>query len=90
MSTSTQAIKKLMKRCQVGVGGRNALDEAHSIMAECYGTLGALALQRDALLDAIEAFMAMPDFDGTQRTSQIRINAKRQLDMAMNEIKVGK
>lgn len=31
----------LMKRCQVGVGGRNALDDAHSIMAECYGTLGA-------------------------------------------------
>ena len=35
--------QRLMKRCQVGVGGRNALDEAHSIMAECYGTLGRLS-----------------------------------------------
>ena len=38
-----------MKRCQRGVGGRNALDEAHDIMAECYGTLGRLEAERDAL-----------------------------------------
>lgn len=31
-----------MKRCQIGVGGRGALDAAHDILAECYGTLGAL------------------------------------------------
>lgn len=37
-------VEALMKRCQIGVGGRNALDEAHSIMAECYGTLGLLML----------------------------------------------
>jgi hypothetical protein len=35
-------IEALMKRCQIGVGGRNALDNAHSIMADCYGTLGLL------------------------------------------------
>lgn len=35
-------VSNLMKRCQRGVGGRNALDEAHRIMAECYGTLGRL------------------------------------------------
>jgi hypothetical protein len=33
-----------MKRCQIGVGGRNALDNAHEIMADCYGTLGLLML----------------------------------------------
>ena len=33
-----------MKRCQIGVGGRRALDDAHDIMAECYGTLGALMI----------------------------------------------
>ena len=38
-----------MKRCQRGVGGRNALDEAHDIMAECYGTLGRLESERAAL-----------------------------------------
>lgn len=42
-------VSELMKRCQRGVGGRNALDEAHDIMAECYGTLGRLESERDAL-----------------------------------------
>lgn len=35
-------VEALMKRCQIGVGGRHALDDAHSIMSDCYGTLGAL------------------------------------------------
>ena len=39
-----QEVDALMKRCQRGVGGRDALDDAHNIMAECYGTLGALML----------------------------------------------
>jgi hypothetical protein len=43
-------IKALMKRCQIGVGGRNALDNAHDIMASCYRTLGALMTQRRRLL----------------------------------------
>lgn len=42
-------VAELMKRCQRGVGGRNALDEAHDIMAECYGTLGRLEAERDTL-----------------------------------------
>ena len=42
-------VSELMKRCQRGVGGRNALDEAHDIMAECYGTLGRLESERDHL-----------------------------------------
>jgi len=37
-------VEALMKRCQIGVGGRHALDNAHDIMAECYGTLGLLML----------------------------------------------
>lgn len=35
-------IDALMKRCQIGVGGRTALDDAHDIMSDCYGTLGLL------------------------------------------------
>jgi len=50
MATDTKSVERLMKRCQIGVGGRNALDTAHSIMAECYGTLGALVQERDMLL----------------------------------------
>ena len=47
---TTEEVERLMKRCQIGVGGRNALDTAHDIMAECYGTLGALVQERDRLL----------------------------------------
>ena len=46
----TEDAERLMKRCQIGVGGRNALDTAHDIMSECYGTLGALLHERDGLL----------------------------------------
>lgn len=41
--TPTRAeVEALMKRCQIGVGGRDALETAHEIMADCYGTLGLL------------------------------------------------
>ncbi|MBX3634037.1 MAG: hypothetical protein KF683_01340 [Rubrivivax sp.] len=47
-------VDRLMKRCQIGVGGRHALDEAHSIMADCYGTLGALMLTVERYAAALE------------------------------------
>jgi hypothetical protein len=64
MSKGTEApsradVDRLMKRCQIGVGGRGALDDAHDIMAECYGTLGALMLEVERLradLKAMEGF----------------------------------
>ncbi len=40
-----------MKRCQAGCGGARALDDAHALLAECYGTLGALAKDRDSWAD---------------------------------------
>lgn len=46
-------VEALMKRCQIGVGGRNALDDAHSIMAECYGTLGKLSAENARLREYI-------------------------------------
>lgn len=49
----SRAVEALMKRCQIGVGGRDALDRAHDIMAECYGTLGAMLSERDALIAKI-------------------------------------
>lgn len=45
----TKKVEALMKRCQIGFGGRNALDDAHSALAECYGVLGALVAERDEL-----------------------------------------
>ena len=48
-------VEKLMKRCQRGCGGRNAIEDAHDILAECYGSLGALDAEvrrlRYALVD---------------------------------------
>ena len=49
MTPTRAEVDALMKRCQIGVGGRHALDNAHSIMAECYGTLGALMLEVERL-----------------------------------------
>lgn len=46
----TEDAERLMKRCQIGVGGRDALGTAHDIMAQCYGTIGALVQERDRLL----------------------------------------
>ena len=42
-------VDALMKRCQIGVGGRDTLENAHSIMSDCYGTLGALMLEVERL-----------------------------------------
>lgn len=61
-------VDALMKRCQIGVGGRHALDEAHSIMADCYGTLGALMLEVEALRDRIDRIIA----GNRQREAEMR------------------
>lgn len=47
-------VSELMKRCLRGVGGRNALDEAHGIMAECYGTLGRQQAEIERLRNVIK------------------------------------
>ena len=54
MSVTKESVDRLMKRCQIGCGGRQALDAAHDILAECYGTLGALVQDRDALRARID------------------------------------
>lgn len=46
-------VSRLMKRCQIGVGGRHALDDAHDIMAECYGTLGRQQIEIERLRMAL-------------------------------------
>jgi hypothetical protein len=47
-----ERIDNLMKRCQIGVGPRQ-MNEAHDIMAECYGTLGAMMSEIEALRSEI-------------------------------------
>jgi len=54
MSVTKESVDLLMKRCQIGCGGRQALDDAHDILAECYGTLGALSSELAALRARID------------------------------------
>jgi hypothetical protein len=44
-----ERIESLMKRCQIGVGGKHAFDDAHDIMSDCYGTLGAMMIEIEEL-----------------------------------------
>lgn len=66
MSVTKESVDRLMKRCQIGCGGRQALDDAHDILAECYGTLGALVQDRDALRARIDGAQRgrVSDVDG--------------------------
>lgn len=34
--------EELMKKCQTGCGGHNALDDCNNLLAECYGTIGKM------------------------------------------------
>jgi len=79
---STIQVEKLMKRCQIGVGGKNALDTAHEIMAECYGTLGALASERDQLIT--DARRALDAWD----TTTLNRAADGRLQSCMDELGV--
>jgi hypothetical protein len=48
-------VQALMKRCQRGFdAGKRGYQEGHSILADCYGTLGALLAERDALRAAAD------------------------------------
>ena len=81
----TQAeIDRLMKRCQVGVGGRRALDDAHDIMAECYGTLGRQQMEIDrlrwALTDVLKvatswSLFSTTTIDGKPSSTALRLRA---------------
>lgn len=48
-------VELLMKRCQRGVGGFGALNEAHDIMAECYGMLGKIDSENKRMREALQS-----------------------------------
>ena len=56
MTITTTEAKNLMKRCQIGCGGKHALDDAHDMLAECYGTIGALLAERDELRARVDDY----------------------------------
>lgn len=77
------AVERLMKRCQVGVGGRNALNEAHDIMADCYGTLGRMLLEIDALRRELRVAEARASEAYKATTREIDDEWFKQHDAAM-------
>jgi hypothetical protein len=62
-------IERLMKRCQIGVGvGPWQMNEAHDIMAECYGTLGAMMLEIERLRGAANTLLNAVDEESPWRS----------------------
>ncbi|MGE6564409.1 hypothetical protein ACQKF2_16765 [Pseudomonas hunanensis] len=50
MATKTTEVQGLMKSCQRGVAGKGpAIEAANNLLAECYGLLGKLAAENEAL-----------------------------------------
>lgn len=50
MTTQPEKLQSLMQACQRGVNGKGpAIDEANNLLAECYGMLGKLAAENEAL-----------------------------------------
>ena len=54
-----ERIEALMKRCQIGVGPRQ-MNEAHDIMAECYGTLGAMMIEIERMREWLDGDCICP------------------------------
>ncbi len=52
--TTLRQVDDLMKLCQIGCGGNGALEKAHDIMSDCYGTLGAMSIEIRLLRDALK------------------------------------
>lgn len=77
-SSDTEKVEALMKRCQVGVGGRHALDKAHGILAECYGMLGALVQERDELRELTSRIAS--ESEGGKAAEEMRRRFRSRLE----------
>ncbi|HEK1684056.1 TPA: hypothetical protein SMR42_000361 [Pseudomonas putida] len=50
MTTEAINVQILMQACQRGVNGKGAaIEQANNLLAECYGMLGKLAAENEAL-----------------------------------------
>lgn len=64
MLTDKNSIKALMKECQRGVPGKGpAIEAANNLLAECYGLLGKLAAENDALRKDAERYRVLRQAD---------------------------
>ena len=81
-------VERLMKRCQTGCGGRNALDDAHGLLAECYGTLGLLDARLQIATEALRYYENRSPEHGTRNTAAVALDeieatkGKKQAEIA--------
>ncbi|WP_313318078.1 hypothetical protein [Pseudomonas sp.] len=85
MPTDKNPVEALMQACQRGVAGKGpAIETANNLLAECYGALGKLAAEKEALRKDGERYRwlrqkQLPldghDFLSTQETLDRRIDA---------------
>lgn len=60
-------VQRLMKRCQIGIGGRDAracLDDANDLLAECYGALGRQHAENEKLRGALRDIIRHQTYTG--------------------------
>ncbi|MCO7513759.1 hypothetical protein NJF44_01105 [Pseudomonas guariconensis] len=62
MPTEKNSVEVLMKACQRGVTGKGpAIEVANNLLAECYGALGKLVAENEALRKDAERYKAIRD-----------------------------
>lgn len=67
MSAETEKLEALMKECQRGVAGKGpAIEAANNLLAECYGALGKLLAEHEALRKDAERYRWLRDPDGQE------------------------
>lgn len=68
MRIETPDAERLMKKCQIGC--RNYSD-ANNLLADCYGTIGALVHERDALAAKIQQLQEVVTYDAERKETFI-------------------
>ncbi|TFF38123.1 hypothetical protein [Pseudomonas sp. RIT623] len=64
MTSQTTDVQGLMKACQRGVAGKGpAIEAANNLLAECYGLLGKLAAENEALRKDAERYRVLRQAD---------------------------
>jgi hypothetical protein len=64
MPTDKNSVETLMKGCQRGVPGKGpAIETANNLLAECYGLLGKLAAENEALRNDAERYRVLRQAD---------------------------
>ncbi|MBF8703058.1 hypothetical protein [Pseudomonas putida] len=64
MTTEATDVQGLMKSCQRGVAGKGqAIEAANNLLAECYGLLGKLAAENEALRKDAERYRVLRQAD---------------------------